>query len=260
MKKIIIILLFLSLISCSKEKPIKTVVKEVENKELVEKKEKVEEIKEFKYRIDPDNYMVYPLNNASKKVLLLTIDDAPKKHSLDMAKYLKSKGYSAIFFVNAHFLTKEEEKNTLKEIHNMGFEIGNHTMGHPNLKKLSYKEKEREILGLNKIIKDLIGKKPRFLRPPFGAFDDEVLEICKKEKMMVINWSFGYDWMQKYQDSKKLTKIMLETKYLQNGSNILLHDLAWTSDALKDIIEGYEKKGYEIVNPKEIKTIFDDMK
>ena len=41
---------------------------------------------------------------------MLTIDDAPDKRALDMAKTLKDLDAPAIFFVNGHFIDTDEER------------------------------------------------------------------------------------------------------------------------------------------------------
>ena len=60
-----------------------------------------------------------------------------------MAKTLKELDAPAIFFVNGHFIDTDEEKAVLKEIHEMGFAIGNHTKTHPNLQQISEEQNKR---------------------------------------------------------------------------------------------------------------------
>ena len=72
-----------------------------------------------------------------KPIALVTIDDAPDQHAAEIADKLHDLNASAIFFVNGHFLKKDENKKALKHIHELGFMIGNHTMTHQNLKDLS---------------------------------------------------------------------------------------------------------------------------
>lgn len=79
------------------------------------------------YRVNKDNWSFKPIGDANPKVVLLTFDDAPDKYSLEIAKTLKRLEVPAIFFVNGHFLEKDENKAMRKEIHDMGFPIGNHT-------------------------------------------------------------------------------------------------------------------------------------
>lgn len=87
-----------------------------------------------------------------------------------MAKTLQELDAGAIFFVNGHFIDTPQEAEVLKEIHNMGFTIGNHTYSHVNLESIVHDpEKQREeIVRLNDKIEEIIGERPKFFRAPHG--------------------------------------------------------------------------------------------
>ncbi|SIQ80446.1 Peptidoglycan/xylan/chitin deacetylase, PgdA/CDA1 family [Peribacillus simplex] len=206
------------------------------------------------YRVDEENWSFKSIGDANPKVVLLTFDDAPDKYSLKIAQTLKRLEVPAIFFVNGHFLENDENKAMLKEIHEMGFSIGNHTYSHVNLKQLTEKEQEREIVKLNNLVEGITGVPPKYFRAPFGSNTEHSKKVAKKEKMLVMNWTYGYDWEKEYQDKKALTEIMLNSPYLGNGANLLMHDRKWTSEAIEDVVKGFQKKGYEILDPKLIET------
>ncbi|MGD6899688.1 polysaccharide deacetylase family protein [Bacillus infantis] len=212
------------------------------------------EDKEPLYRINENNWTIEPLADANKKVVLLTIDDAPDKHAVEMAKTLKRLGVNAIFFVNGHFLDTPEEEEKLKEIHSLGFPIGNHTYSHSNLKEISPAQQKEEVLKLNKRVEEIIGEKPRFFRAPFGINTDASREAAAAEGMELMNWTYGYDWEKDYQNKEALTDIMVNSPYLTDGANLLMHDRDWTNAALEGIVKGLQAKGYEIVDPDRIQT------
>lgn len=209
------------------------------------------------YEINPTNYSILPIGEADPKVVLLTIDDAPDKRALDMAKTLKSLDAPAIFFVNGHFIATEEKKAILKEIHDMGFVIGNHTKTHANLKSLTEEEQQEEILSVNDIVEEVTGERPKFFRAPFGVNTDYSRSLAEQEGMQLMNWSYGYDFVKEYMTKEKIADIMVNTELLGNGSNLLMHDREWTADALEDIVNGLREKGYEFVDPKFIKGYAD---
>src|SRR5262245_7532430 len=69
------------------------------------------------------------------KLVVLTFDDAVKSHRTYVAPMLKELGFGATFFVthswmkdHTNFMTWDE----IGEIHEMGFEIGNHSWTHPD--------------------------------------------------------------------------------------------------------------------------------
>ena len=209
------------------------------------------------YELNPKTYSIQPIGDANPKVVLLTIDDAPDKRALDMAKTLKSLDAPAIFFVNGHFIATDEKKAILKEIYDMGFMIGNHTMTHPNLKTLSEEEQREEIIAVNDIVEEVTGERPVFFRAPFGVNTDFSRALAIEEGMLLMNWSYGYDFEREYMTKEKIADIMVNTELLRNGSNLLMHDRDWTADAMEEIVNGLRDKGYEILDPHLIKGLDD---
>ncbi|OCA81440.1 polysaccharide deacetylase [Bacillus sp. FJAT-27225] len=224
----------------------KTEEKEVSTKENTEEAvEKNEPI----YKLNNANWVIERLDGTEEKNVLITIDDAPDKHSLEMAEILNKLGVKAIFFVNGHFLDTPEEEERLKKIHDMGFAIGNHTYSHPTLTKISEEEQKQEIVSLNERVKEITGVSPAFFRAPFGLNTDYSKEIAAQEGMLLMNWTYGYDWEKQYQNPDALAKIMVDSPYLTNGANLLMHDREWTKDALEDIVKGLQSKGYSFADP-----------
>ena len=69
------------------------------------------------------------------KTVVLTLDDAVKSHRTFVAPLLKEMGFRATFFVSHRWMGDQENFMTWQEIaelHQMGFEIGNHTWTHGN--------------------------------------------------------------------------------------------------------------------------------
>lgn len=207
------------------------------------------------YTLNEANWSFKPIADAPSKVVLLTIDDAPDKRSLEMAKTLKALNAPAIFFVNGHFLDTDEEKAVLKEIHEMGFAIGNHTQTHTDLKQLTEEQQRAEIMQVSETIEAVIGEKPKYFRAPFGSNTDFGKALVKEQGMLLMNWTYGYDWESEYQDADALSDIMVNTEYLTNGANLLMHDRTWTAAALKGIVEGLRGKGYEMIDPATIQGV-----
>lgn len=209
--------------------------------------------KQPQYIINQDS-SIQPIGDANANVVLLTIDDAPDRYALEMANTLKELGVKAIFFVNGHFLHTDEEKATLKKIHEMGFPIGNHTMSHKSLRQLTEDEQYEEIVGLSDLVEEIIGERPKFFRAPFGINTDYSDELVASEGMIRMNWTYGYDWEPGYNTSDAIAEIMVNAPELKNGANLLMHDRKWTNEALADIVKGLQEKGFEMVDPDLIET------
>ncbi|WP_034550147.1 polysaccharide deacetylase family protein [Carnobacterium funditum] len=205
---------------------------------------------EYTYQVNPAIFTIEPMNEAdNKKVALLTFDDAPDKHAVEIAKKLKSIDAPAVFFINGMYIESDEGKEMLKEIYDMGFEIGNHSQTHANLSAISPEEQREEIVKTNELIYETIGIKPRFFRAPFGVNTDTSAEIIEQENMVFMNWTYGYDWEAEYQNPQALTDVMLHTEYLNEGANLLMHDRSWTNEAVVGIAEGLREKGYTLIDP-----------
>jgi peptidoglycan-N-acetylglucosamine deacetylase len=227
------------------------------------KSEQVYELKSIKdlnrkppneYVVDPDTWTLKSLNDSKNKYVLMTIDDAPDQYALNMAETLIRLEVPAIFFINGHFVDTENEKEVLKQLDKMGFPIGNHTETHTNLSTLSAEEQKGEILSLNKTIENVIGKKPFFFRAPFGVNTEISKKIIDDEGMLMMNWTYGYDWEPEYQEKEPLADIMVNTPYLRSGAILLLHDRKWTNEALEVIVVGLRAKGYTFIDPMQIKS------
>ncbi|MFD1018015.1 polysaccharide deacetylase family protein [Thalassobacillus hwangdonensis] len=233
---------------------------EEDSEELAEEEAVVEAV----YELNEANWTLEPVSDEyNSQVVLLTIDDAPDTYSVEMAKTLKELGAPAIFFVNGHFLDTEEEKAMLKEIHDMGFAIGNHTYSHQKLDDVPEETQRDEIIALSDLIEEVIGERPKFFRAPHGVNTDFAKQLVKEEGMLLMNWTYGYDYFKPYMDADKLTQAMVtgegpevDVPYslLKPGANLLMHDREWTAAALSDIVTGLRDKGYEMLDPEKIIT------
>ncbi len=85
--------------------------------------------------------LVFTMESANaqpsiEKVVVLTFDDSVKSHRTYVAPLLKELGFGATFFITHRWMNDTENFMTweeIAEIHQMGFEIGNHTWTHPQL-------------------------------------------------------------------------------------------------------------------------------
>lgn len=236
---------------------------------LEEDEEDSDEPKEVEatYRLNDETWSIEPIDDANEQVVLITIDDAPDKYALEMAETLEELDVNAIFFVNGHFLETDEEKEVLQEIYDKGFLIGNHTYSHANLQDITEEKQTEEIVKVNDMVEEIIGERPKFFRAPHGANTDYSKALAKEEGMVLMNWTYGYDYFEPYMDKEKITEAMISGEgpevdvpysLLKDGANLLMHDREWTAAALHDIVTGLQDKGYEMVDPKLIETIETD--
>lgn len=282
MKRVVFLLIFaLALSACSGNKveepdSVNETEEEMEHKNEREEKEELVEDKKNEVEVnaeaadEPQYYVaedasIVPLEeDTNEKVVLLTIDDAPAEYAIEMAETLKELEAGAIFFVNGHYLDKSEEKEALRQLHEMGFLIGNHTYNHPLIPELPEEEQKEEIVNLSDRVDEIIGERPKFFRAPNGMNTDYSKQVVADEDMILMNWTYGYDYFEPYMDADKLAEAMIsgegpevdvDYSLLKPGANLLLHDREWTNDALERIVNGLRESGYEIVDPHLIQTL-----
>lgn len=127
------------------------------------------------------------LHSIPDKLVILTFDDSCKSDVTFVAPLLKSYGFGATFFATEGFRREEGwDKKYLtwadiREIHNMGFEIGNHTRRHPSVKGLSKEELRQELEYIEKrCMEHGIPVPKSFCYPGFG-FDLKAKEVLWEE-------------------------------------------------------------------------------
>jgi peptidoglycan/xylan/chitin deacetylase (PgdA/CDA1 family) len=157
----------------------------------------------------------------------------------------------AIFFVNGYRV--EQNPELLKLIHSKGQSIGNHSWDHIDLKLEKPEKVAQQINDVQTLVKETIGEAPKFFRPPFGSSTEEVKKLAADQKLLFMTWSNGSeDWLKPYQNPQAVITRVLEQ--LHFGSNILMHELPWTAEALDDLLTQLEKRGYAFVDPQSIET------
>jgi len=117
-------------------------------------------------------------------VISLTFDDGYLAH-YEAAKKLYRMDVRATFFIitgletyaGRRLLTARPE--LIKEIVDMGHEIGSHTDTHRDLTSLEPREVERELARSLAFVKRFVGG-PVGLAYPYGSFNKEVVSIAKK--------------------------------------------------------------------------------
>ncbi|RAR45214.1 polysaccharide deacetylase family protein [Paenibacillus sp. MDMC362] len=196
------------------------------------------------YRIVPND------DTVPEKVVLLTFDDGPKEEKMinQMIDTLDKHNAKAIFFVNGY--RAKEHPELLKLIHDRGQIIGNHSWDHIDLKKENQQTVQKQIGDVQQIVKEATGSEPKFFRPPFGSGGDIVKEVALNHDLLFMTWSNGsLDW-ESQTKNKPDAVVSNVLEQLHPGSNILMHELPWTVEALDTLLTKLEAIGYGFVDPR----------
>lgn len=198
-------------------------------------------------------YDIKPIGEGTnERVVLLTFDDGPKNLELvsGLLDTLEKHNAKAIFFVNGYRV--KANPDLLKMIYEKGHAIGNHSYDHINLRQESEEKIRQQVDAVQEIVEQTIGIRPTFFRPPNGASNDFLRNYVKEQGMLFMTWSNGsLDWDSKNQTPEAVIRNVLDQ--LRPGSNILMHELPWTVEALDELLTRLEEEGYSFVDPHTIR-------
>jgi polysaccharide deacetylase family sporulation protein PdaB len=150
----------------------------------------------------------------------------------------------ATFFVVGAWVDKYPE--SVKQLHDAGHQIQNHSNTHPHLPQLSKAQIKDEITTCNQKIEAITGVAPTLLRPPYGDYDNALIETMGELGMYTIQWDVdSLDWKENATPQSICQRV---TKKVKNGSIVLFHnDADHTPEALPEILKCLKDEGYEFV-------------
>jgi peptidoglycan/xylan/chitin deacetylase (PgdA/CDA1 family) len=121
----------------------------------------------------------------AQKTVVLTFDDACKSHATVVAPLLKEHGFNATFFVSEGFINPRRKDRymtweEIKKLHDQGFEIGNRTKGHHDMRNLSEEQVVNEIEHIEAKCKKAGVPKPTTFAYPGYHTSETVLKALKE--------------------------------------------------------------------------------
>lgn len=151
----------------------------------------------------------------------------------------------ATFFMTGQWVRSYPED--VKAIQAGGHDLGNHSENHKNMTELSAGEQTEELMSVHNKVEELTGMKMELFRPPYGAYDDEVILGARENGYYAIQWSVdSLDWKDYGADA--ITETVCKHKNLENGAIILCHSGAkYTVKALDAMLTKLQAQGYELV-------------
>ena len=148
----------------------------------------------------------------------------------------------ATFFLVGFWV--EDYPETTKLIAERGFEIGMHSSTHPDMTTLSKENQKLELVQNRDIIYSVTGTTPKLFRPPFGAYNDDLITTCENLDITTVQWSVdSLDW-------KGLSAGEISSRVcskVKNGSIVLFHNNSDNIiDGLKMCLEYLTSSGYQV--------------
>ena len=124
---------------------------------------------------------------TDKKQVAISFDAAWGNDDTEtLINILKEYDVPATFFVVGAWVDKYPE--SVKALSDAGHQIQNHSNTHPHMPQLSKAQMIDEIESCNKKIEAITGNCPTLLRPPYGDYDNALIEVMNELNMKTIQW------------------------------------------------------------------------
>ncbi len=133
----------------------------------------------------------------------------------------------------------------LLKISQEGHEIGTHSATHPYMSKLDKTAIVKELTTSSAAIEKVTGKKVELFRPPYGDYDDLLIETAEELGFYTIQWSVdSLDW----KDLSANEIVQRVVKRVKSGAIVLFHNQGLhTAEAIPTIIKTLKAEGYQFV-------------
>ena len=191
-------------------------------------------------------YQAAYIGDVGEKVLYLTFDAGYENGcTARILDTLKEKQVPAAFFLVGNYIQRSPD--LVRRMVAEGHTVGNHTMHHYDMSRLSDKAAfSKELTDLEALYKETVGQElPKYYRPPQGIYSEENLKMAQELGYKTLFWSLAYvDWNNDAQPTKEaaFAKLLPRT---HNGAVVLLHSTSRTNaEILGELIDKWKAMGY----------------
>ncbi|KAI0392868.1 hypothetical protein F5Y17DRAFT_434484 [Xylariaceae sp. FL0594] len=199
----------------------------------------------FRYRW-PDVLWEVP---TDKKVVALTLDDAPSSHTGEILGILKENDATATFFVIGGQVAGRED--VLVDMVRAGNELGNHAMHDEPSRDLSDEELAEQIGTVRERIRTAYKTAgtpppPQYFRPGSGFFSDRMRALVKQLGYRLVLGSV-------YPHDPQIQWSWLNGRHILSmvrpGAIIICHDRrSWTPPMLRTVLKQLKRDGYRVMS------------
>lgn len=191
---------------------------------------------------------IYSVETAEKKVAISFDCAWGVDHTDKLLEYLDRNDVKCTFFAVQFWVEKYPEY--VQKIVEHGHEIGTHSRTHPYMSKLTKAQIESELLSSAQAIQTVTGKKVTLFRPPYGDYNNTLIQTCRELGLEPIQWDVdSLDW-------KNLSAQEIALRVIngaKNGSIILCHNNGLhTAEALPMIFSTLKNRGFTFVPVSEL--------
>ena len=194
------------------------------------------------------------IGDTAQPVLYLTFDAGYESgFTAGILDVLKAHQVPAAFFLVGDYIRRNPD--LVRRMAQEGHTVGNHTMHHYDMSKISGEEDfARELQGLEELYRETVGQElPRYYRPPQGVYSEENLKMAQALGYRTVFWSLAYaDWNNDAQPSPEEAFDKLLPR-AHNGAVVLLHATSRTNaQILDELLTRWEGQGYRFASLDEL--------
>lgn len=194
------------------------------------------------------------LGNPQEKVLYLTFDAGYENGCTEpILDALKKHNAPAVFFLVGSYI--RQHPDLVRRMVAEGHTVGNHTMHHYDMSKISDPAVFQKELGdVETLYQEAIGEPmKKYYRPPQGIYSEENLRQAKELGYKTVFWSLAYvDWNRDSQPSAEAAFGKLIPR-IHPGAVVLLHSTSQTNaQILDELLTRWEKLGYRFAPIEEL--------
>lgn len=185
--------------------------------------------------------------NRCKKRVALTFDTsevAEPEAARALIDRLISLRAPATFFVCGAWCYRNPD--LLRAALARGFEVANHSYGHPAFTGLTDERIASELKGTEEAVSKVSGAKiAAYFRPPYGDLDDRVVQLAAQQGYATVLWDRDtVDWGASTIQAEIRDRA---TVGVQGGDIILMHTTGrYTPEALIEIVNNLRADGFEL--------------
>lgn len=186
---------------------------------------------------------VYSVERTDNKIAISFDCAWGTEHTDAILSALAEAGVRATFFTVQFWA--EEHADYLKKVSDAGHEVGTHSATHSYMSRQSESEIRAELESSSQAITAVTGKSVTLFRPPYGDYDDLLIDTCRDMGIMPVQWDVdSLDW-------KDLSAADIAERIIsrvKSGSIILCHNNGLhTAEALPIVIDALHAKGFTFV-------------
>lgn len=188
---------------------------------------------------------IYSVKTEDKKIAI-SFDAAWGAEDFhQIIETLERHNVKTTFFMTGEWI--EKYPDCVKILVEKGHDLGNHSATHPDMTTLTKEQQKEQILRVHNAVKELTGYEMDLFRPPYGAYNNDVIRTCYEMGYFPIQWSCdSLDWQD--HDASTIISNVCKNKNLKEGAIILCHNGAkHTAEALDEMLSNLKNQGYEIV-------------